>query len=126
MTGFFKIERFRYQLPGEPDIVWDIGAAKLLVKQGHYLAIAEIDPATQADIMQRNAWDPEHLAAVDISQPGIAAPVIDQGRIAYVLIDGLHRNARAFQEGKTFRAYLLKDAASRACILEGLRPDRVP
>lgn len=113
-------ESFRYQIPGEPDILWDVTIARAALEAGYLLTEVEIPRSEMQEIANRNAWDPVKLDAVDPAIPGIGAPlVLPQLGVIYVLIDGLHRNARALRDGLPFRARLLTDDAARACFLEG-------
>jgi hypothetical protein len=130
MTDLYAIlETFRYKFPtGEPDIVWDIGAARQAVTAGAILSPepVKIEPAMMREISEANEWDPARLDHADPDEPGIAAPILDEGQIIYILIDGQHRNARALRDGKPFSAYLLTDQASRACVLEPRSHPRLP
>jgi hypothetical protein len=129
MSVLWIQQTFRYKFPtGEPDIVWDIGAARQAVTRGLTVLPepVRIEPAMMRDISESNEWDPERLDGVDPDEPGIAAPIIDEGRVIYILIDGQHRNARALRDGKAFSAYILTDQASRACVLEPRSHPRLP
>jgi hypothetical protein len=60
----------------------------------------------------------------DITQPGIAAPILWQGTpdiappgVVYILIDGIHRAVRAYREGQRFYCLILSDEQSRACLI---------
>jgi hypothetical protein len=122
------VEAFRYKIPGEPDIVWNVTLARLAVARGEVAQPlpVKIAPADMLAIAQANEWDPARIEQADCDRPGIAAPLIMEGRVAYILIDGQHRNARAVREGRSFSAYLLTDEASRACVLEPEPPASHP
>lgn len=127
-------QTFRYFLPGEPDIVWDINAAENIIRRGTAGALGflelpapqPIPPDQMRSIAEKNAWDPAMIHLADPSVPGIAAPLINEGAIMWVLIDGMHRNARALRDGLPFAAWLLSDQGSRLCLLTDPRPDRIP
>jgi hypothetical protein len=128
MTLMFLQQVFRYTLDtGEPDIVWDINKAKAMVAAGlvEWPQPQPITLAMMQEIADANEWEPEHVDEVDPSRPGIAAPILHQGQVIYILIDGHHRNARALREGRSFSAYLLTNEASRACVVEPDHP-RLP
>jgi hypothetical protein len=114
-----RLEVFRYNVPGVGEVVWDITLAKQCVElPGGVLTVVDIPLDEMARIVARNTHDPTRLPHVDPSHPGIAAPLVFDGRVAYVLIDGQHRCARALQEGIVFKAQLLADAAARLCMLD--------
>lgn len=114
-----KLETFCYNVPGYPPIRWNVNAAKWAVANGGTIALVDITPEMMRDVAAKNSWDEAHLANVDPSVPGIGAPFVWGGGIIYVLIDGIHRNARALREGKGFKAHLLTDEAARRCLIEG-------
>jgi hypothetical protein len=126
-------ETYRYTLQdGLGDIVWDVLHAKRLVATGG-CPLMPVDREQQAHVARTYDISEAKVAAADIRQPGIAAPMIWLGspqygpprHIVYVLIDGIHRTVRAFRDGQPFSAYVLSDAQSRACLLsapEGMIP----
>jgi hypothetical protein len=120
LHGTVRVETFTYEVPGYQPVRWDILQAKAHVQAGHVLTRLTLSRETQQDIADRNTWDPAKLDQSDPTVPGIAAPLVYDGRtVMYVLIDGLHRNARALRDHRPFQAYLLTDAAARDCVLEG-------
>lgn len=118
---FERFKRYHYDVPGYGVLVWDIIRAKQAVARGETVARLPVPPPEMENIMRRCDWDAQHLAHVDITQPGIAAPFRWQGQTIYVPIDGIHRVVRAYREGKGMEMDLLTDEASRACLLSGPR-----
>jgi hypothetical protein len=127
LSGTFKVEVYHHDIPGVGRITWDIGRAKRQLDAGHIVqpAPAPIDPAVMQHIADHNEYDDAVVASANPKEWGIAAPILWQGAIQYVLIDGTHRCIKALREGKPFYAYLLTDEAARACLLaapEGVVP----
>jgi len=114
-----KHEAFRYDVPNVGFVRWDVTLAQECVAAGQIRTTVPIEPAEMQNIAQRNSWEPAKLPFVDPSLPGIAAPLVWDGAIHYVLIDGNHRLARALQDGLPFSAHLLTDEAARRCVIEG-------
>ena len=105
-------------------IVWDVTRAQALLAREGSIGTLEVDREQQAHVATTYDITEEKVARADISQPGIAAPILWDGDPAlapqgmvYVLIDGIHRTTRAYQEGWPFYAVVLSDAQSRACVL---------
>jgi hypothetical protein len=122
-----KQQTYRYTIPGERDIAWDVELARFLVRNpANVVTTVTLDLASQQDIAAKNEIEEAHLPKVDPSEPGIGAALYDEGHIAYVLIDGQHRNVRAMRDGVPFRVHLLTDAASRRCLIEGDDHPRMP
>lgn len=122
-TGLtLKQQTFVYSVPGyDLPLRWDIGRAKAQVEAGHVLASVFMQKAQLQEVAERDEWDENHLAHVDPRSPGIAVPVIWEGQITYVLIDGVHRAVRNLREGNAFLVALLTDDAARACFIDGPR-----
>lgn len=123
----FRIEVYHYDVPNYGRITWDINRAKEQVKAGYVVSPRPVDVARKEmeNIMARCKWTEAHVAEVDVSIPGIAAPFLWEQAIVYVPIDGIHRMVRAYREGKPFSFWLLTNEASRACVIAGPR-DRLP
>lgn len=119
VAGALHIQIYRYQVPGYPDLIWDVTHAIQLVTAGQYAALVELPREEMQNICQRCKWDPEKLDGVNPKIPGIAAPVVWEGRVTYMPIDGLHRIARCLRDGLRFWMYCLTDEASRECLLQG-------
>jgi len=70
-----------------------------------------------AAILQVNGITEEHVNHVDITLPGIAAPVefMPSGQPVMGLIDGSHRATRCFREGRDFFAYQLTPKEALQC-----------
>lgn len=124
-------QTYRYTIQGEQDLVWDITKAKRLALNNDNLrAITEIPRAEMEDILRRFDYDKEYARTVDPSQPGIGAPMVMEvgGRtaIAFIVIDGVHRIARAVELNKPFKVRLLTDEASRACLVSKDNNPRMP
>ena len=115
----FKLRRFTYTIPDVGGITWDINRAMAEVDAGQVLATLEVPRDQLESIREKNSWDPGVVAKADPSQPGIGAPIVHEGRVIYVLIDGTHRAVRALQDGVPFMACLLTDEAARRCVLRG-------
>lgn len=117
-----RLQVFRYDVPGVGVVVWDITGlrARVAADPTAVRLAVQIDPQTMGEIEARNDFDEAHLADVDLSQPGIAAPLIYERReVMYVLVDGTHRCVRAHREGRIFWAQLVTDAVSRAYTISG-------
>lgn len=78
------------------------------------------------DHLQEDAVDYVHVNHVDASWPGVIAQAWDcrKGRPAAVLIDGNHRAARCYVDGRPFKAVILSWEESERCIVQ--RPDLPP
>ena len=118
-AGTHESFRFTFDEPQDGDAIWDITLAQACVIAGHTVACVEIPRSEMQSIAERNEWDPARLDAVDPAVPGIAVPLVCDGRVMYVLVDGMHRNARALRDGRPFKAHLLTDDASLACLISG-------
>ena len=110
-------ETFQYDIPGHPPVCWNVTAAKRAVAAGQVVARVTVPPDQLAAISQKNDWTQAGVDRADPTVPGIGAPLIWDGGILYVLIDGTHRAVRALQTGVPFDADLLTDDASRACLI---------
>jgi hypothetical protein len=114
-----RVPVFRYTIPGEAtQLIWSITAALQAVKDGLTIGCVAIPPEEMQAIADRNEWDASRLDAVDPTIPGIAAPILHEGEAQWILIDGQHRNARALRDGLGFKAWLLREDVSRACLLQ--------
>ena len=111
----FKVEEYVHHIDGYPPLRWNVTLAKALVRQGQVLTTVDVPREELVNITTRNEWDPAHAALVDCAQPGIAAPIIWEGRLTYMPIDGTHRCARALQLGVPMRMQLLTDDAAKRC-----------
>lgn len=116
-----RVEVYHYDVPNYGRLTWDVTRAKEQVAAGFIQTPnpVEIPRAELRNLMIRCDWTEAHVAEVDPSVPGIAAPFIWGGQIIYVPIDGIHRAVRAFRDEVPFSVWLLTDAASRACIVDG-------
>ncbi len=111
------IETFRFEIPDVGIILWNITLAKDLIEQRSQ-DIIEIVKEEMVKIVLRNEYDHDHSNHVDPSIPGIGAPIVFENTIIYMLIDGIHRCARALRDNVPFYARLLTDDDARACILQ--------
>ena len=116
-------EGYTYDVPGGGQVRWCVTSARALIEANpaaNVFRVEEIPLSEMAEIAKRTSWDPARLDEVDPSIPGIAAPIVlPEYGVVYILIDGLHRNARALRDGHTFHARLLTDGVARQCLLEG-------
>lgn len=99
--------------------IWNINQAKVEVATASsVIATVEIERDQMQIIATRSEFDEAHLPRVDITQPGIGAPVVlPDGSVAFILIDGTHRCVRAYREGRPFFARLLTDEAAARCVI---------
>src|SRR5262245_26727340 len=105
-------ETYMYTLHGSGGvIVWDVSLAQALMAAEGGIGLLEVDREQQRHVATTYEITEAKVAQADISQPGIAAPIIWDGDpslgshgILYVLIDGIHRTARAYREGQPFYA----------------------
>lgn len=130
-TMEIRLESYTYNFDRGGSITWDIGLAKRWVKtqlaKGLPIIEVKIDLEEMAKMIARATINAEHLSNVDPDSPGIGTPIIiDDGSIAYVLIDGHHRCARSLQENKPYNVYLLSDSASQSCIIRSSGINLVP
>jgi hypothetical protein len=110
-------EVFEYTVPDRGTLLFNIDAAKKAVADGRILRTVEIDRAEMEHIASRNLIRAEYVAAADHTQPGIAAPMLVDDEVIYILIDGNHRCARAVQINAPFFAHILPvDAAIESII----------
>jgi hypothetical protein len=103
---------------GRGRLTWNITQAKRCVALRQAHPPMEVPRTEMAKIAARFDYDEAYLSQVDITRPGIAAPYIDDGRIYYLLVDGVHRAMRAYREGARFWTQALTDEDNRACLLE--------
>lgn len=113
-----RVETFEYTIEAVGSILWNVTLAKQLIER-RYHAVVDIAVSDMQDIVERNEYDPNHLKNVDPTCPAIAAPILWEKKIIYVMIDGIHRCARALQDGLPFQAKLLTDDDARACWING-------
>lgn len=118
-TRAFEAPVFTYEVPGFAPVHWDITFAIAEAEAGHVVATVAIEPEHMAAIRAGNAWDAAKLDTVDPTIPGIGAPIIIEGKVIYILIDGTHRCVRCLRDGLPFHARLLTDEAARRCVLSG-------
>lgn len=105
----------------ERQVVWNVSLAITLLEHERYcLVTVPVAEDVMRHVATVNAWTRERAAQVDVSVPGIGAPVIIDGAIGYQLIDGTHRCARALADKRPFFARLLTDEAARMCIIPEL------
>jgi hypothetical protein len=101
--------------------IFDVDKANELVCDGR--EPVELDEqSVRMSLAERAELNPEHVARVDPSRPGIIAHVqyrTENGELfkGHVLIDGNHRAARCLELERPFLAYLLTEAESRAILL---------
>lgn len=106
-------------------VTWNITQAKQLIAEGRAVGWNDVAHDQLQRIAERYDYDEATVARADPCVPGIAAPILDQGQVVYVIIDGIHRAVRAYRDGQPFIVLILSDEDSRACILgnpEGLIP----
>ena len=109
-------EGFTYEIPGVGEMIWNVALAKALIAS-RYVEEVTLEPSEMQAIAERSSYDEAHLKDVDPAIPGIGAPMIWEGQIIYVLIDGIHRCVRALREQRPFLARLLTDEDARLCVV---------
>jgi hypothetical protein len=110
---------------GGGSLSWNASLAGALVKALPREPL-EVPLEAMRDIVRRNDYDPARLPHVAPRQPGIAVQIFEfDHTLAWVLIDGTHRCARALQEHRAFWVYPLLAWESRLCFLGG-RVDLLP
>ena len=109
-------ETFDYDISQVGRITWNVTLAKqLIARRDQGLVI--IERVEMQAIADWSAFDEAHIRDVNPQVPGIGAPILWEGRIIFVLIDGIHRNVRALREGLSFQARLLTDEDARRCVI---------
>ena len=112
-----SIETFQYTWPDGKQAVWDIRQCETWLSCRPHLE-DDIPCTVLEDIVASNDPDLTYLAYVDPRIPGIAAPIMENGDVVYILIDGNKRAAKLLMNaGRSFRVRLLSDAESRACVI---------
>ena len=101
-----KAEIFVYTVPGKGDITWDISEAKKRIKEAVLYQI-EIDRENMEEIIERYGFDATRLDSVDPIEPGIATVIKYKGKYSLIMIDGVHRCARAYRENILFTLNVL-------------------
>jgi len=120
MIEFWDGDTFEYQIPGYEPILWSVRRAERALAEGELMATVDMTLEQMRMVVERNYVDPAHLDRVDPSAPGIGAPLVWEGAIQYILIDGNHRCARALRDGRlSYRVRLLTDAGAQAAFLSG-------
>ena len=107
-------------------ITWDITHAREQVRTRQIAGLHEIPRDVLAEIAAANEWTQAGVDAADVSRHGISAPLVANGRVVYILIDGTHRAVRALQTNKPFCVWLLTDEGNRDCIVNTTQPALVP
>lgn len=123
----FYTQHFEYTFHRGGCVVWNIDRAIELVNENKFVKLVTVDRLHMQDIISANEHDPTKLDRVDVTYPGIAAPVIENdGSLSYILIDGHKRIVRCYREQKPFWAYLLTDEVSLSCVLIATKPNLLP
>lgn len=112
-------EMFEYVVPDHGTLVWNVTIAKLEAAEGNLIATVEMSREDMAGVVRQNSFEEAHLADVDITLPGVGAPVVWENKILYVMIDGTHRCVRAYREDKPFVVQLLTDEAAKRSFVGG-------
>ena len=117
-------ETYTYEWPGG-SATWNIAKAKQCILDGRAAGWNDVPRDQLQIIADRYEYDEAKVTLADPSIPGIAAPILDQDQVVYVIVDGIHRAVRAYRDGQPFIVLILSDSDSRTCILgswEGLVP----
>ena len=114
--GIAQVEAYTYTFDSGEAIVWNVDEAKRLIARRR-VDIIDVPREELAVIKARNEWSPPRVAQVDPTIPGIGAPILFDGNIGYILIDGTHRCVRALELDIPFKVALLTDEDSRAAIV---------
>lgn len=123
--GVMRIgESFSYNVPGYAQFCWSISRAKYeALDPANVEFTAEVPREQLTYIAANNDFDEAHLARVDITQPGIAAPLKSPpefgGQVTHILIDGTHRAINALRTGQPFYARILTVEAGNRCLMTG-------
>lgn len=117
----FKLQYYKLTIPEHGELVWNITRAKECVARGelHQPTPMAITRPVMEKVIAQCEWDEDHLVHVDPAIPGISAPMIWEGHVIWIPIDGIHRIVRAVRENRPFSVWMLTEAASRACLLSG-------
>lgn len=94
---------------------WDVTLAEKFRGNGFILMTTVAERDQMEAVKRNNEWDPLVVARADPSIHGIGAPIVKDGAIAYILIDGTHRCVRALETGVPFEVDLLTDEVAAAC-----------
>ena len=107
---------------------WNVTKALELVAAGRVIRKERLSAEVMLSVAENNEWTDDGVANADPSVPGIAAPVVENGAVMFVLIDGIHRCVRSIVDlasgvegAKPFEAWLLTADANRECLM--IAPD---
>lgn len=117
-------EMYTYEW-SEGSVTWNITKVKQLIAQGRAEGWNEVPRDQLRRVAEVYEYDEATVARADLAVHGIAAPILDQGLVVYVIVDGIHRAVRAYRDGNTFLVLMLSKEDSRTCIIgpwEGLVP----
>lgn len=114
----WRCECYEHTWSDGRQIVWNVTKAKWLMTQTRR-RLACIDRKAMERMMQQASQTcaREQGRPYEESMPGIAVAVLEDEQGAMVLIDGHHRLAKAYEEGKVFTAHMLTNAESILCIV---------
>jgi hypothetical protein len=120
VLGEIHFQRFVYEVPNVGTLEYSITCAQAAIDRGAIEATVLMTEEQMRDVVAKNEIDHARLDDVDPAVPGIGAPIVWEGAIIYILIDGSHRCARALRDGTPFRVHLLTDQAAADCLVRGV------
>ena len=123
---FLALTTYVFTFDDGHTIRWNITQALQYVAHHTSSQALPIPPEALRIFVANNKPDPTRYERVDPGVPGIAAPILNEGHVEYLLIDGNHRAGRALRDGVPFSAYALTHAASRSCIIHCTNWSYVP
>ena len=100
----------------EGSYIFNVDQAKKIIAGGR--PSIPVSEETIRQILAINQHEPRHLKHVDPSRPGIVVRRFG----GLVLLDGVHRAARALQAGTEFRVYELTYEESLQCLVNQTTP----
>ena len=119
MHGYWlnRQEWFEYRLDDGRKLVWDITRClDVLASFSHEKAF--VSRADLARLVAKNRLPLASQTVPDLSRPGIAAPLLEDGRLTYRVIDGSKRAAAILlTTTQDFPVLLLTAEESRACLV---------
>jgi hypothetical protein len=101
-----------YELKGEGGTsIFDVERAKQIASNGRRAELVPADTLTL--LLATSRYEEAHTAHVNVDAPGI----LGQRFNGPFLLDGMHRAARCRREKKDFRAFVLSQEETLACLV---------
>lgn len=107
-----------YSMDNGNKIMWDIDKAwRILKNKPRKPHIVEDQNGQFKHIAETFDLEPEKLKHADCAVPGIITTIIQDNKLQNIVIDGIHRLVKAYQNDFTYFCYYLFPEESKECII---------